>query len=92
LVNDNETVQALFDWTVSDTADNVIQAINQDHVTLADTVVITDDHITYGQYQSLITLGNYQYANDPVEVRYSLEEALQVIDEEGVESLNKDPS
>ncbi|MGM0832668.1 MAG: calcium-binding protein [Pseudomonadota bacterium] len=92
LVNDNQTVQALFDWTVSDTADNVIQAINQDHVTLADTVVITDDHITYGQYQSLITLGNYQYANDPVEVRYSLEEALQVIDQEGVESLNKDPN
>lgn len=92
LVNDNQTVQALFDWTVSDTADNVIQAINQGHVALADTVAITNDQITYGQYQSLITLGNYQYANDPIEVLYSLEEALQVIDEEGVESLNKDPN
>lgn len=91
LANDDQTVQALFNWTVSDTAENVIRAINQDHVTLADTVVITDNQITYAQYQSLITLGNYQYASDPVEVLYTLEEALQVIDGEGVESLNKDP-
>ncbi|WP_271911855.1 calcium-binding protein [Vreelandella alkaliphila] len=92
LENNNETVQTLFDWTVSDTADNVIRAINQSHVTLAGNVTITDDQITYAQYQSLTTLGNYQYADDPIEVLYTLEEALEIIDEEGVESLNKDPS
>ncbi|RUR29704.1 calcium-binding protein [Vreelandella andesensis] len=92
LENNNETVQRLFDWTVNDTADNVIRAINQGHVTLASNVVITDDQISYTQYQSLMTLGNYQYTDDPIEVLYSLEEAFEVIDAEGVESLNKDPS
>jgi len=91
LENNNETVQRLFDWTVNDTADNVIRAINQGHVTLASNVVITDDQISYAQYQSLMTLGNYQYADDPIEVLYTLEEAFEIIDEEGVESLNKDP-
>ncbi len=91
LENNNETVQTLFNWTVSDTADNVIQALNQEHVTLADNVVLTDNQVTYSQYQALMTLGNYQYADDPIEVLYTLEEALDVIDKEGVESLNKDP-
>ncbi|NDL70324.1 calcium-binding protein [Vreelandella alkaliphila] len=92
LANDDQTVQTLFDWTVSDTADNVIRVINQGHITLAGNVVITDDQITYAQYQSLMALGNYQYTDDPIEVLYTLEEALELIDEEGIESLNKDPS
>ncbi|WP_249977433.1 calcium-binding protein [Vreelandella olivaria] len=90
LENSDATVQALFDWTVEDTAENIIQAINQGHVTLADDVLITDQQITYAQYQALTALDNYDYASSPVVVLYTLEEALGVIDEEGVDSLDRD--
>ena len=90
LENNDATVQALFDWTVTDSANNIIQAINQGHVTLADRVLITNEEITFGQYQSLITLGNYDYAANPVVVRYTMEEALAVIDDEGIANLDRD--
>ncbi|WP_144982319.1 calcium-binding protein [Halomonas sp. C22] len=87
--SDNETAQRLFDWTVNDTASNIIQAIAQDHIVLADRVQITDAQLTYEQYQSLIGLGNYDYNSDPVEILYTLEEALEIIESEGVEALVK---
>lgn len=90
LENDDVTVQALFDWTVTDSANNIIQAINQGHVTLADRVLITNEEVTFGQYQSLITLANYDYAANPVVVRYTIEEALAVIDDEGIANLDRD--
>jgi hypothetical protein len=87
LENDDATVQELFDWTVTDSASNIIQAINQAHVLLADDVTVTNDQITFSQYQSLIALNNYDYQSDPVEVLYTIQQALGVL--EASEPLDK---
>ncbi|WP_311063373.1 calcium-binding protein [Halomonas sp. DWK9] len=85
----NDAVQRFFDWTVRDTANNTVQAIEQDHVVLADRVEITDEQLTFEQYQSLVRLDNYDYNSDPVEILYTLEEALEVINSDGVNALAK---
>ncbi|WP_281998138.1 calcium-binding protein [Halomonas sp. A020] len=87
LENNDGNVQALFNWTVTDSASNIIQAINQAHVLLAESVTVTNNQITYAQYQSLVALDNYDYQSDPIEVLYTIQQALGVL--EASEPLDK---
>lgn len=70
---------ALFNWTVVDSASAILAAGNVPHLTRADAVNVSDDIITIAQFEALST-ADFNYIRLGELVEYTLANAISVID------------
>ncbi len=70
---------ALFNWTVVDSASAILAAGNVPHLTRADAVNVSDDIITIAQFEAL-SAADFNYVRLGELVEYTLANAISVID------------
>ncbi|KAE8437104.1 calcium-binding protein [Vreelandella piezotolerans] len=70
---------ALFNWTVVDSASSILEARNVPHLTRADAVNVSDDIITIAQFEAL-SAADFNYVRLGELVEYTLANAIYVID------------